>query len=116
MRLTRRTVLARLSLGLGALTAGVGGGLGAMPAARAADGPASMVATDSRLAQKWLCRGDQCRPYIYDPMLGDPDSGIPPETAFEDIPEDWICPICGYGKEVFVKLTPSLERAIRFRW
>jgi len=37
--------------------------------------------------------------YIYDPELGDPDSGIEPGTAFEDIPEDWVCPLCGVGKD-----------------
>ena len=46
----------------------------------------------------------ECEPcgYIYDPTAGDPDAGIDPETAFEDIPDDWTCPICGLGKEVFV--------------
>ncbi|MHA1743844.1 MAG: rubredoxin [Candidatus Heimdallarchaeota archaeon] len=39
--------------------------------------------------------------YIYDPGKGDPDSGIAPGTAFEDLPEDWVCPICGAGKEDF---------------
>ena len=46
----------------------------------------------------------ECEPcgYIYDPAVGDPDAGIDPETAFEDIPDDWTCPICGLGKDVFV--------------
>lgn len=39
--------------------------------------------------------------YIYDPEAGDPDGGIPAGTAFEDIPQDWICPICGVTKELF---------------
>lgn len=39
--------------------------------------------------------------YVYDPELGDPDSGIEPGTAFEDIPDDWVCPLCGVGKEDF---------------
>ena len=39
--------------------------------------------------------------YVYDPEVGDPDSGIEPGTAFEDIPEDWVCPICGVTKEDF---------------
>ncbi|NOY36650.1 MAG: rubredoxin [Chlorobi bacterium] len=39
--------------------------------------------------------------YIYDPDLGDPDGDIAPGTAFEDIPEDWTCPICGISKEDF---------------
>lgn len=39
--------------------------------------------------------------YVYDPAAGDIDSGIAPGTAFEDIPEDWICPLCGVGKDQF---------------
>lgn len=39
--------------------------------------------------------------YIYDPEQGDPESGIAPGTAFEDIPEDWVCPLCGVGKDEF---------------
>lgn len=41
--------------------------------------------------------------YVYDPAEGDPDHGIAPGTKFEDIPDDWVCPICGVGKEDFVK-------------
>lgn len=37
----------------------------------------------------------------YDPAVGDPDSGIAPGTAFEDIPEDWACPVCGASKSDF---------------
>ena len=39
--------------------------------------------------------------YVYDPAAGDPDNGIAPGTAFEDLPADWVCPICGVGKEEF---------------
>lgn len=39
--------------------------------------------------------------YVYDPQQGDPDNGIAAGTAFEDIPEDWVCPECGVGKEEF---------------
>lgn len=39
--------------------------------------------------------------YIYDPDVGDPDNGIEPGTPFEDLPEDWVCPVCQEGKEVF---------------
>ena len=39
--------------------------------------------------------------YVYDPAVGDPDSGIQPGTAFEDIPEDWVSPLCGVGKDMF---------------
>ena len=39
--------------------------------------------------------------YIYDPVEGDPDGGIMPGTPFEDIPDDWICPVCGVSKTDF---------------
>ena len=42
--------------------------------------------------------------HIYDPAVGDPDSGIAPGTPFEDIPNDWVCPVCGVGKEDYVKM------------
>lgn len=42
--------------------------------------------------------------YIYDPAVGDPDSGIAPGTAFEDIPENWMCPVCGASKDMFEEI------------
>ena len=39
--------------------------------------------------------------YIYDPEEGDLDSGIAPGTSFEEIPDDWHCPLCGVTKEDF---------------
>ena len=42
--------------------------------------------------------------YIYDPELGDPDGGIKPGTPFEDIPDEWVCPVCGASKEQFEKV------------
>ncbi len=39
--------------------------------------------------------------YIYDPAEGDPDNGVKPGTAFKDIPDDWVCPVCGAGKDQF---------------
>ena len=39
--------------------------------------------------------------YIYDPEVGDPDGGIAPGTEFEDIPDDWQCPICFVSKDEF---------------
>jgi rubredoxin len=39
--------------------------------------------------------------YEYDPSVGDPDGGIAPGTAFEDIPDDWVCPVCGATKDMF---------------
>ena len=42
--------------------------------------------------------------YIYDPDVGDPDTGINAGTSFEDLPEDWVCPVCGVGKDQFTKV------------
>lgn len=39
--------------------------------------------------------------YIYDPEEGDPDAGIAPGTLFNDLPYDWICPVCGVTKDDF---------------
>ncbi len=47
---------------------------------------------------KYVC--DVCG-YIYDEDLGDPDNGIDPGTAWDDLPEDFVCPLCGVGKEDF---------------
>lgn len=50
------------------------------------------------MSKKYICT--VCE-YIYDPIVGDPDAGIEPGTAFEDIPEDWVCPDCGVSKSDF---------------
>lgn len=42
--------------------------------------------------------------YVYDEEMGDPSSGIAAGTKWEDIPDDWVCPVCGLGKEEFTKL------------
>ncbi|MBC8433584.1 MAG: rubredoxin [Desulfobacterales bacterium] len=39
--------------------------------------------------------------YVYDPQQGDPDNGIDPGTKFEDVPDDWDCPVCGASKDDF---------------
>lgn len=41
--------------------------------------------------------------YIYDPEMGDEDGGIEPGVAFEDLPEEWRCPLCGAMKKYFDK-------------
>lgn len=48
--------------------------------------------------KKYMC--DICG-WVYDPEKGDPDSGIKPGTAFEDLPSDWVCPECGVDKRRF---------------
>ena len=42
--------------------------------------------------------------YVYDPAIGDPSNGVIPGTAFADIPNDWVCPECGVGKDMFEKI------------
>jgi len=48
----------------------------------------------------------QCRacPYIYDSVVGDPTQGIAPGTKFPDLPDDWLCPVCGVPKTMFDKI------------
>jgi rubredoxin len=48
--------------------------------------------------KKYIC--DVCG-YVYDPAVGDPDNDIPAGTAFEDLPDNWLCPLCGVGKDEF---------------
>ena len=48
--------------------------------------------------KKYIC--DVCG-YIYDEAVGEPDNGIAPGTKFEDLPEDYACPLCAVGKEDF---------------
>ena len=51
--------------------------------------------------KKYIC--DVCG-YIYDPAVGDEDNGIKPGTPFENLPENWVCPICGATKDQFSKV------------
>lgn len=51
--------------------------------------------------KKYICK--ICG-YIYDPATGDTVSGIQPGTAFEDIPDNWVCSVCGIGKNSFSPL------------
>lgn len=39
--------------------------------------------------------------YVYNEAEGDPDNGVAPGTKWEDVPEDWMCPVCGAGKDEF---------------
>lgn len=43
--------------------------------------------------------------YIYDPEAGDQNSGVKPGTTFEQLPDSWVCPECGVGKDQFEKVT-----------
>ena len=51
------------------------------------------------IMDKWEC---PCG-YIYDPEEGDYENGVEPGTAWEDLPEDWVCPLCGAAQEDFEK-------------
>ena len=53
---------------------------------------------------KYLCPWG----YEYDPIAGDPDNGIAPGTPWEEVPEDFLCPICGLGKEAFEEIQYNL--------
>ena len=39
--------------------------------------------------------------YVYDPEIGDPDNGVQPGTKFDDVPNTWVCPVCGASKSEF---------------
>ena len=49
--------------------------------------------------------------FVYDPEVGDAVGGVMPGTPFEDLPEDWVCPVCGAAKDSFVPLDPRPEGA-----
>jgi rubredoxin len=75
---------------------------GGAKAAGPAQQPVAEKKADAPVAdpgtQKYQC--SVCG-YVYDPALGDPDSGIAPGTAFKDLPDDWVCPVCGVSKDEF---------------
>lgn len=50
---------------------------------------------------KWEC--NICG-YIYDPDVGDPENGVDPGTPFDELPDDWVCPICGASKDEFSEM------------
>ena len=48
--------------------------------------------------------------YVYDEAAGDPDNGIAPGTKWEDLPADWVCPLCGAGKDEFTAMLKDVPR------
>lgn len=42
--------------------------------------------------------------YVYDPEIGDPENGVEPGTAWENLPDDWTCPTCGLDKDSFTQI------------
>ena len=59
-----------------------------------------LIQKETITMDKYVC--DICG-YVYDPAEGDPDNGVAPGTAWESVPESWVCPLCGVGKEHFSK-------------
>jgi len=58
----------------------------------------TILAIEEKTMKKYIC--DLCG-YVYDPETGDPDGGVNPGTSFEDIPDSWVCPLCGAAKSNF---------------
>jgi rubredoxin len=80
-----------ITVAAGRGTAGSTGGQGTRYAGRP-------MAAETGTKQLYICTS--CG-FIYDPDEGDPDGGVPPGTAFEEIPDDWFCPVCGARKSDF---------------
>ena len=59
------------------------------------------MAVGGDLMKRWRCT--ICG-HIYDPAEGDPDTGVPPGTLFENLPESWVCPDCGATKQDFEEM------------
>lgn len=68
---------------------------------RSAAGPRSENSYAAPVTVKYMC--ESCG-YIYDPEEGDPDGAVAPGTAWEDIPDDWFCPVCGARKQDFTPI------------
>ncbi len=69
-----------------------------------ADRPSFSNTTQEVLMERYRCK--VCG-HIYDPTEGDPKSGIAPGAAFEDLPEDWLCPVCDAKKAKFQLVVPG---------
>lgn len=73
-----------------------------------------MTAGKTKRLRKWQCTNQDCDPYIFDPSIGDmniidEDNPIPPGVAFEDLPDDWLCHVCGDPKSHFIPLDQWVE-------
>jgi rubredoxin len=62
--------------------------------------PSKFMRKEENIMDKYVC---QVCGYVYDPNAGDPENGIEPGTKFEDLPDDWTCPVCGASKDDFEK-------------
>ena len=73
----------------------------APPPKPAAPAPKPAAPPPKPAFEKWEC---QVCGYIYDESKGDVDGGIKPGTKFKDLPDDWVCPMCGASKDEFQKV------------
>jgi len=53
---------------------------------------------------RWECQNSECEPFVYDPKIARPDMELPAGIPFADLPDDWVCPICGDSKRQFKRL------------
>ncbi len=56
--------------------------------------------------KRWIC--EVCD-YVYDPDKGDVENGVPEGTSFENLPDDWVCPLCSVGKDMFKDMLNEVE-------
>ena len=61
----------------------------------------SLTNKNNKIMDKYVC--NPCG-WIYDPAVGDPENGVEAGTAFENLSDDWVCPLCGAGKDAFSKM------------
>lgn len=100
-----RLMLSLLPLSRRCLMRGLLGGVSLLVSSLAGGAPAAA----GHYGHSWVCTDADCDPYIYDPAVGDPENiadpgnPIPPGTAFEDLPESWLCPVCGTPKSEFIR-------------
>ncbi len=102
--LSRRNVLAGMCAALALVFA----------AGNVSSGPLPQRLAITRRLEKWRCTNQDCEPYIYDPSQGaenivDEENPIPPGVAFQDLPDDWVCPVCADLKDVFQPLGQWVE-------
>jgi rubredoxin len=72
----------------------------AEPALRAKRRRETSATSSGGFMDKYVC--NVCG-YVYDPAEGDPENGVSPGTSFDDVPDDWLCPVCGAPKSEFTK-------------
>jgi rubredoxin len=78
----------------------------AKPASLVYQGKAPLSELNKNISREVFMDKYECTAcgYIYDPAEGDPEHGIPKGTSFEELPDDWVCPLCSMGKDNFEKV------------